>query len=173
SAEWNNEIEVEGLSSPTTWKLLKKGSPGDPAKEVIFTVHGVIAGKDLPPVTEAPPTGKIRYLKQSVKPVSLGTDTFADAARGVDTIREFFDRTFPEGQLQDGDTGFDEPRIDTMNWYFVALDSVAPWEENCPFQQGVDPLEVLGSLRKKGYIHTGDNVVEYMEYKQGEGGKKL
>lgn len=44
-------VMVEG---PKTWRLLKACKDGEPDEELVYTLRGVIADKNLPPLTVKP-----------------------------------------------------------------------------------------------------------------------
>jgi hypothetical protein len=46
--------KIEKFMEPTSWRIVKRGEPGKEPEEVIFTIQGVIAAKDLPPIAVKP-----------------------------------------------------------------------------------------------------------------------
>jgi hypothetical protein len=50
-------VEIVTVEPPKSWRLIKKltqDSTTAAAEELIFTVRGIISGKELPPFTEKP-----------------------------------------------------------------------------------------------------------------------
>jgi hypothetical protein len=55
--DWKQSVEMISVEPPKSWRLVKKAlqdSSTVVAEEIIFTVRGIISGKELPPVTEKP-----------------------------------------------------------------------------------------------------------------------
>jgi hypothetical protein len=55
--DWNLSMEIRVVDEPKTWRLLSKPDCEDTTgtlDEVVFTIRGILCGKDLPPVTEKP-----------------------------------------------------------------------------------------------------------------------
>lgn len=48
---WPDDIAITYMEKPRSWRLLKpKTDGGRPDEELVYTLHGVITDKDLPPV---------------------------------------------------------------------------------------------------------------------------
>ncbi|KAG6916518.1 hypothetical protein DXG01_006519 [Tephrocybe rancida] len=158
---------------PNASRLLKAPKEGDTAnEEAVFTLQGVITGKDLPLLSNTPPAGRIRFLKQSMKLSRLGTQAFANTVSTIAHIHGLFDRSFSDGQLQewissDGEDGV----LDFVNQYFTPASDVSPGEKHVPFEEGLDPASILNALSKKGFVRMDDNIVTYLEKKVNSSGE--
>jgi hypothetical protein len=56
-ANWKQTVEIVPVEPPKSWRLIKKvtqDSTAIAAEEFVFTVRGIISGKELPPITEKP-----------------------------------------------------------------------------------------------------------------------
>jgi hypothetical protein len=57
TTDLNQSMEIRVIDEPKTWRLLSKPDCEDTTgtlDEVVFTIRGILCGKDLPPVTEKP-----------------------------------------------------------------------------------------------------------------------
>lgn len=56
AAEWKDSMVVAMIEGPKTWRLLKACTDGDgnPDEEMVWTLRGVVADKNLPPLTVKP-----------------------------------------------------------------------------------------------------------------------
>ncbi|KAG6904399.1 hypothetical protein DXG01_010365 [Tephrocybe rancida] len=90
------------------------------------------------------------------------------------TVCELFDRVFEEGTLErwkDGLPGGEEKLLDMSN-KIVTPAAEAHDQEHVPFDPSSDPVGVMDTLMKKGFIRMEENVVQYLEGKLGLEGKR-
>jgi hypothetical protein len=162
---------------------------GKDAEEVVFSVHGMIHARDLPPIKTKPrycvnkqsgvmltqktnqtriPSHKYKFIRQGVTLVGLGTPTFTRALEAIENIYSHFDRHLQEGTLDKhsttvrGDGVSDE--LSMWNRYFTPLRE-AKGTQAIPFLPGVDPSGILYNMAHEDnnyrYIHSEDNQVQY------------
>lgn len=49
---WTDCVAVTYMEKPRTWRLLQaKAGCAPPDEELVFTLHGIIAAKELPPIS--------------------------------------------------------------------------------------------------------------------------
>lgn len=53
-ANWRDKFIVTKVEEPRTWRLLKAKVDGNPDEEMVFTIHGILVSKALPPLTVKP-----------------------------------------------------------------------------------------------------------------------
>ncbi|TFK58733.1 hypothetical protein BDN72DRAFT_906462, partial [Pluteus cervinus] len=101
--DWQSRYCLAYHNSPSAWRFVDvDGSAGfDCAREMIFTLQGVVEAKELPPVTTDPkiPRNKYIYLQQSVTLTGLGTPIFEQTVQALAEVATTFNRQFPEGQM--------------------------------------------------------------------------
>ncbi|KAG6906386.1 hypothetical protein DXG01_014177 [Tephrocybe rancida] len=147
----------EGFS-PDNLEALKVAKEGVADEEVVFTVYSIIKNKDLTPLRTAPVFPRIKFLKQSVMLKGLGTSAFDKCMKSTQLIHEAFDRSFPDGQLQEwNENEGEELAMHIANRFFMPLSKVAPGEHHIPFEKSINLMGVLASVVKKGFVSTEDN----------------
>ncbi|KAF8231609.1 hypothetical protein L208DRAFT_1276137 [Tricholoma matsutake] len=139
-------------------------------KEIIFTLMGVIASKELPPLRKKPnmPPAKYKLLHQSVTLAGLGMPTFETAIVAAKSIHGAFDHQFAEKTLMAWtESNTDQPMlhgINITNRYFTPKVE-AQAMEHIDFLPGMDPHGILCHMVKGdgvfSYIHTKDNQVQF------------
>ncbi|KAG6877295.1 hypothetical protein C0992_010360 [Termitomyces sp. T32_za158] len=115
---------------------------------MVFTIHGTITAKDLPPIVIKDRTGivvpRFKYFKQSVRLNGLDTAEFKEAIAAGKAICDVFDMAFAEGQLQEwGSTDGNDNNIDITNRYMTPIEEVILGEEHVPFDTDIDPKGML------------------------------
>ncbi|TFK57741.1 hypothetical protein BDN72DRAFT_866524, partial [Pluteus cervinus] len=150
--------------SPASWRLVKQS--GDASEEVIFTMQGVIEGKNLPPMIEDPkiPHNKAQFLTQSVTLSGLGTPTFEESLSALTKMYTVFCRQFPEGRVLPLPTaesciGVGES-LTFSNRYFTKR-AEGPHMRAISFSSIIDPKKYLTRMLSSTLIHTEENEVQY------------
>ncbi|EEB88791.1 hypothetical protein MPER_13193 [Moniliophthora perniciosa FA553] len=148
----------------TLWRLTRQ--TGDEDEEYVFTIQGIIAGHDLPPINNPYKRDvKTKNLAQRVKISGLGSETFSVAIHGFQRIDQFLRRNVRESDEQGTDVVVEYGEhiaLEVSNRYFSNRDQALK-SEACPFSDDVDPKGYLKSLEGKGYFHTMENTVRYFE----------
>ncbi|TFK59912.1 hypothetical protein BDN72DRAFT_780099, partial [Pluteus cervinus] len=149
---------------PASWRFIKHGDNN--AEEMVFTLRGVIEGKELPPIFTEPkiPRNKYVYLQQSVTLTGLGTPMFEKSVQALAEIATVFNRQFPEGQMIPWHSSpsclADGQSIVFSNRYFTRRKD-GPLMKPVPFDQDVDPRGFLSRATNSQIIHTEENKVKY------------
>ncbi|TFK60499.1 hypothetical protein BDN72DRAFT_779335, partial [Pluteus cervinus] len=149
---------------PSSWRLVKQ--TGAEKEEVVFTIQGVIEGKQLPPIIEdlKMARNKAFLLHQSVTLCGLGTKTFEESLSALTKIWTVFGRQFPEGRLmpwQAGASVFGGGTLTFSNRHFTKK-SEAGQMQSAPFPSNVDPKKILTKMLNSSLIHTAENNVQYV-----------
>jgi hypothetical protein len=176
-----DQNKIEQLTNPVSWWILKRSDDGTATEEVIFTIQGIIRGKDLPPVLEKPrciqeclerrrltllriASHQYKYLRQSISLGGLGSPTFTNAIRATKDIHRCFNRQFAEGTLEPWTEDEGAEIVDLSNRYLTPVSEAGDMED-INFLPGVDPKGLLRDLARGDgtctYIHTEDNQVSY------------
>ena len=50
--QWRSKYRIELFNGPTTFRLVRTDKGDQVAEEAVFSIQGVLSGKNLPPVTE-------------------------------------------------------------------------------------------------------------------------
>jgi hypothetical protein len=152
------------------------------AEEAVFSIQGVLSGKNLPPVTEkikwvkatlrrdnsqnnqTRSPSQARYLRQGVALVGYGTTTFNNAIISAQEIYGLFDRNLPEGSLEPWALGTASmaqgTTFEASNRYFTSKRD-APDMEPVPISPLIDPRGILEGLKKEELLHGEENQVYY------------
>lgn len=94
----------------------------------------------------------------------LSSETFVKAIANLDEAFAMMRLPFPDESVSSWQPATYEGHIavDIHTRYFTMRKS-APNEKNLPFMNGVDPDEVLSTLRRHDLIHGPDNRVTYLK----------
>ncbi|TFK59720.1 hypothetical protein BDN72DRAFT_905595 [Pluteus cervinus] len=165
---WENAYTLTYNANPASWRLVKQSKKEDEeaGEEVIFTLQGVVEGKNLPPVLEDPkvPRSKAHFLHQSVTLSGLETATFEESLTALQEMYTVFSRQFPEGRLMPWQAGTstlgDGGSITLSNRYFTKR-SEGQQMQSVPFAANVDPKKILTRMLNSSLIHTEENDVQY------------
>ncbi|TFK62689.1 hypothetical protein BDN72DRAFT_776823 [Pluteus cervinus] len=152
--------------SPASWRLVKQS--GDKSEEVIFTMQGVIEGKNLPPVGDSLvsriPNNKAHFMTQSVTLSGLGTPTFEESLSALTEMYTVFCRQFPEGRVLPLPTAEScigiGGSLTFSNRHFTKR-AEGPHMKAVPFSSLVDPKKYLTRMLSSTLIHTEENEVQY------------
>ncbi|TFK60848.1 hypothetical protein BDN72DRAFT_720845, partial [Pluteus cervinus] len=164
---------VVEITEPHCWRLIHTSADGEP-EEAVFNIHGVIVGKDLPPVVELPKMSMrtAPFLRQWVTLTGLSHGYFETAVDRVADVYDKFRRFFPENQLQpwsDMNCTLSEGRTLTFSNRFFTRRSEAPTLRPTPIPDEVDPKGLLKRLAMGPLFHSRDNEVQYYRrYKEDE-----
>ncbi|KAJ2917916.1 hypothetical protein MD484_g2530, partial [Candolleomyces efflorescens] len=141
--------------------------------EVVVKIPGVLCSKTLPPVSPALAVDTdehVRKLRQFVKLTGFSSTSF-DVMEGkiLEVVRAFSLAIHP-GKLMDVVfNGYDGHRsLDAHTRYFTERRQ-APSLTHQPFAVDVDPNQVLEEVRGGKYIHTTENVVQYVSLDESSG----
>ncbi|KAF8896010.1 hypothetical protein BD779DRAFT_1466051 [Infundibulicybe gibba] len=178
--KWMDQLRIECLEEPKTWRLLVATSSDGAlptVEEAVFTIQGVLMAKDLPPIQEklSQAAARCRYLRQGVTITGLGSPTFELAMNVAVEISRMFDRQFPEGKMEPwgpSTTEMEQSCIELSNRYFTPKRD-APRMSHIPFSAAIDPEGILESIAKAGYIHGEENMVDYYTCSHENGGEKF
>ncbi|EFI27784.1 hypothetical protein CC1G_14707 [Coprinopsis cinerea okayama7 len=157
-----NSLSVVQFENPSTYRLTQRD---DPESETYFKVIGVLCSKVLPPFQTTPKIRTLQHLRnlrQFVKVTGLGSTSFSLAGGAMESVVELFKQALgsdalvgTEEKLYEGDLA-----LDFHARYFTDRE-VAPQEKHIPFDDLVDPQQILETLRGTRFIHGPDNRVEY------------
>ncbi|EAU84994.1 hypothetical protein CC1G_04090 [Coprinopsis cinerea okayama7 len=164
--------KVVGFEYPRAFRLMQVD--GMEETELHFKFFGVLCDRNLPPLTHVPrrrDAGTIRNLRQHVRITGLGDEHFQRVADSVFSAQTLFcdslggprQVTPPSSLPYEGFT-----TIDAHARYFTDR-TANPFESHQPFLPGVDPNNILESLRGEKFIHTMDNQVEYAVRVENDG----
>ncbi|KAJ7765354.1 hypothetical protein B0H16DRAFT_1717899 [Mycena metata] len=163
------DLELEGSTVTEigacrkNWKLCVPCEEDGVLDEVVFGVQGVLTNVNLVPITvgKMDPRRAIR-LTQRVEIAGLGTPTFEEALRKLESAHDQFSEHF---------CGQDIGKIDPQNGEFgralacsnrvFTMRADYPTEQSTEFEAGVDPLGSLEKLSTKDLFHGPGNVVKY------------
>ncbi|TFK59336.1 hypothetical protein BDN72DRAFT_905949 [Pluteus cervinus] len=162
---WDTTYGPTYSAEPSSWRLVKK--TGAEKEEVVFTIQGVIEGKELPPVFEdlKIARNKAFFLHQSLMLSGLGTTTFEESLSALTKIWTVFGRQFPEGRLmpwQAGVSAFGGAGTLTLSNRYFTKKSEAGQMQGVPFPSNVDPKKILTKMLNPSLIHTAENNVQYV-----------
>ncbi|KAF8811605.1 hypothetical protein BYT27DRAFT_7089134 [Phlegmacium glaucopus] len=158
------------FGNPMTYRLVKIGEGSSEFKEATFTVHGVILDKDLPPIwLDTDEQSKNRYAKfirQYVAVTGIGLEEFSKVLSGLARVHQYFEDLLPANKLERL-----EPFSINGNLALACHTRYFQSRRHCrsadphPFGPGVDPNDDLKQIGGDLYIHTEDNVVQYLARK--------
>ncbi|TFK63284.1 hypothetical protein BDN72DRAFT_776071, partial [Pluteus cervinus] len=163
---------IEEYPEPHCWRLIK--NVGDEKQEAVFSLHGIIVDKDLPPITVAPTNTKsCPFLRQQITLSGLNCSEFEYAVDKARDIYNKFRRFFPEKQLlswPELKCVISEGRTLTLGNRYFTRRSEAPTLQPIPFELCVDPNRVLAGCVNAHLFHSADNTVNYYRrYKDDDG----
>ncbi|TFK62686.1 hypothetical protein BDN72DRAFT_776821, partial [Pluteus cervinus] len=163
---------VTEYSEPHCWRLTRNAA-GSELEEGVFSLQGVIASKDLPPMIDASSASKrsAPFLRQQVTLTGFSLPTFEKALDYAGEVYNKFRRYFPDKQLQPWvlPPCSESPgrTITFSNRYFTRRNE-APTLRSIPFPLVVDPKSILANLVDGTMFHSEDNEVSYYERYQEE-----
>ncbi|KAF8220048.1 hypothetical protein L208DRAFT_1336020, partial [Tricholoma matsutake] len=149
-----------------TLRLVHSDGTDKAAEEVVFSIQGLLSGKNLPPIIEKIRlTSQGHYLQQGVSLLGCGTCTFEQALNAAQEIYSPFNRNIEEASLEfwtlttapgitQGHT------LKALNQYLTAKHD-APTMASVPIPALVDPRGILDKLTKEGFIYGEENEVRY------------
>ncbi|TFK60034.1 hypothetical protein BDN72DRAFT_905317 [Pluteus cervinus] len=166
---WENTYTLMHHANPASWRLVKQKKEDDEAEEaeeVIFTLQGVVDGKNLPPILEDPkvPRNKAHFLQQSITLSGLKTTTFEETLTALQEMYTVISRQFPEGRLlpwQPGPTVLGEGGSITLSNRYFTKRSEGQQMQSTPFSTNIDPKKILTRMLTSSLIHTEENEVQY------------
>ncbi|TFK61819.1 hypothetical protein BDN72DRAFT_903764 [Pluteus cervinus] len=169
NADWITLYTIEEYPEPHCWRLIK--NVGDEKQEAVFSLHGVIVDKDLPPITVAPTNTKAcAFLRQQITLSGLNISEFEYAVDKARDIYHKFRRFFPEKQLltwPELKCVISEGRTLTLGNRYFTRRSEAPTLQPIPFELCVDPNRILAGCVNAHLFHSADNTVNYYQrYKE-------
>ncbi|KAK0432193.1 hypothetical protein EV421DRAFT_2001447 [Armillaria borealis] len=161
---WLGKASMMSVDNDRTWRMVETDNENQ-LEEMVFTLQGIIAKKDLPPVNDIPlecRRDNYGFLQQNVRLTGLGCQAFKDIADTVLEVQLVFERQFPKGMFQEWtpDNTDDNMSIDISNCYLKSC-RTHPQEE-ASFEKGVDSKSILAAAcTKRNLIHTEDNKVRF------------
>ncbi|SJL18018.1 uncharacterized protein ARMOST_21589 [Armillaria ostoyae] len=169
---WLSKASTMSIDNNRMWRMVKTAEDNQ-LEEIVFTVQGVLAKKDLPPVNDAPLRDNYMFLQQHIRITGLGCEGFNDAADNILEAQLVFERKFPEGTFErwtpdnmDGCIG-----IDISNRYLET--SKAYPQEQASFEKGVDLKGILAAAcMRRDLLHTEDNKVRFFSSSIDEDGER-
>ncbi|TFK59185.1 hypothetical protein BDN72DRAFT_906086 [Pluteus cervinus] len=170
---WLDNFSVVEISEPRCWRLTRILDNGE-SEEAVFSLHGIVVGKDLPPVTELQKmaTRSHPFLRQSVTLSGLDSTKFETAVDRIHDIYNKYRRFFPENQLlpwNDLHCTITTGRTLTFSNRYFTRRNEAPTLRAIPFTEEVDPKGLLTKLITGHLFHCSDNEVSYYtRYKDDE-----
>ena len=191
--------QVEEIKKPTIYRLTISGENTSEREEAVFIVHGILIDKDLPPVIVTKlvffpvyfltiftifyifisqtrnDQGRIQKFaaiaRQYIALTGLNLDLFDDALEGLARVHRFFEDSLPPNSIE----SFQLPTIEGSSvlashtrYFTPRRNSLSLILEN--FGPGVDPNGVLEYLKGSNFVHTEDNVVQYLGEKESKNG---
>ncbi|PBK65049.1 hypothetical protein ARMSODRAFT_892353 [Armillaria solidipes] len=170
--KWLSKASTMSIDNNRTWRMVKTAEDNQ-LEEIVFTIQGVLAKKDLLPVNDAPLRDNYMFLQQHIRMTGLGCKGFNDAADNILEAQLVFKRKFPEGTFErwtpdntDGCIG-----IDISNHYLET--SKAYPQEQASFEKGVDPKGILAAAcARRDLLHTEDNKVRFFSSSIDEDGER-
>ncbi|TFK58566.1 hypothetical protein BDN72DRAFT_781927 [Pluteus cervinus] len=172
-ADWLTSYAIEEYPEPHCWRLIKNVS--DEKQEAVFSLHGVIVDKDLPPIVVAPThTKAYAFLRQQITLSGLNIPEFEDAVDKARDIYNRFRRFFPEKQLlpwPELKCIISEGRTLTLGNRYFTRRSEAPTLQPIPFERYVDPNRILAGCTNAQLFHSADNTVNYYRRYKDENGE--
>ncbi|KAG6914923.1 hypothetical protein DXG01_014409 [Tephrocybe rancida] len=178
--EWKDSIRIKRFANPETWRLVRADDDMKLTdEEMVFTVYGAIVKKDFPPLRgggKASEEMRLKYMKQSVKLDRLGTPEFEAAIAAAGEVCRYFDREFPEGQLEQWShqhEGHEIKVLDIANRMFTPMSETTTADEHIPFDKASDPRGISIDAVSRGFKRTEDNIVEYATARTTLEGKRV
>ncbi|KAF8801842.1 hypothetical protein BYT27DRAFT_7226656 [Phlegmacium glaucopus] len=170
----NSGIEVKHFDAPNTLRLVHTDANGRATEEVVFTIQGVLSGKNLPPVTEKiRSTSQARYLQQGITLIGSGTPTFEEAIDAAQEIYSIFDRNVQDTSLESWSlpsSPITQGRaLDASNRYLTSKQDT-PAMASIPIPTMIDPQGILKKLTKEGFLYSKENEVQYYQVHKSDKG---
>ncbi|TFK58622.1 hypothetical protein BDN72DRAFT_906570 [Pluteus cervinus] len=170
---WLDDFNVVEIPEPHCWRLIRILDNGE-SEEAVFSLHGIVIGKDLPPVTElqkmAPRSHP--FLQQAITLSGLDSAKFETAIDRTHDIYNKYRRFFPDNQLlpwNDLHCTITPGRTLTFSNRYFTRRKEAPTMRAIPFAVEVDPKGLLSQLITGHLFHSIDNQVSYYtRYKDDE-----
>ncbi|KAJ7247244.1 hypothetical protein C8J57DRAFT_1674002 [Mycena rebaudengoi] len=165
------KVSTEEIGFPKAHKAVIKDEAGT-ARELTFTVVGMLQDMDLPPVRHGRVTSRnIPFVRRQASIVGLGTDQFTKALENILPVAIEVELAFDSNDVTSWTPApiSDElgDSIQASARYFT-LAKDAPEKQVVEFNSHLDPSGVLGGMLSKGIFHCADNDVKYMNL---DGGK--
>ncbi|PBK58999.1 hypothetical protein ARMSODRAFT_983412 [Armillaria solidipes] len=161
-SKWLGKASMMSVDNDQTWRMVETDNENQ-LEEMVFTLQGIIAKKDLPLVNDIPLERRrdnYGFLQQNVRLTGLGCQAFKDTADTILEAQLVFERQFPKGMFQEWtpDNTDDNMSINISNCYLKSC-TTHPQEE-ASFEKGVDPKSILAAAcTKRNLIHTEDNKI--------------
>ncbi|KAF6742263.1 hypothetical protein DFP72DRAFT_817675 [Ephemerocybe angulata] len=161
-----DRYRVVKTPDPALFRLCTTSIDGD-VEEEVFRVHGIVCGKDLPPlpmnVTKL--AKKRLFLRQSIRLTGLDDMHFA---RAVEQVEEGFVKISMDAEGREMDaydwSNFNGRRILEASTRYFTHKSQAGGGSSVPFAEEVDPHGTLRALTMDGdFLHLQENDVIYSE----------
>ncbi|KAK7037346.1 hypothetical protein VNI00_011096 [Paramarasmius palmivorus] len=158
--QWPSSVKVAEMGVPKAYRLISQDE-GVP-EELVFRLHGVLIGKELPPVERAMSKNtKAKHLRQSVTIAGLGDETFQEALQGLEVVESMFGRYVGTDKLQRHDLvrQFQQrPAMEIYNRYFTPATVARRGDEPVlALGSEVDPKGFLAATAREEYVHTEEN----------------
>ncbi|KAJ2920515.1 hypothetical protein H1R20_g16579, partial [Candolleomyces eurysporus] len=162
------DVKARQFDKPKTWRMCQFDDAGGGMAGVHFRVQGIIAGKELPPLSS---NGNIiqlkkgrRYLRQNIKLFGGKSDVFADAAHATEKAYVQFAGHFADGTMEGWELGTrgGDPIIEA-NTRYLTPKVLCSDESAEKLDEYIDPQGVLQKIMEDDFVYGPDNKVEYME----------
>ncbi|SJL06771.1 uncharacterized protein ARMOST_10113 [Armillaria ostoyae] len=158
---WISKVAVMSIDEERTWQTVETDE-NNQLEEVIFKIQGILAKKDLPPVTEVSSKDNYTFLQQHVRITGIRGEAFKDTADLIMKVQLMFERHFPDSAwekwIPNNTDGI--MALDISNRYFETRKTHP--QEQAEYEQGVDPKGILAAAcLKRNLIHTKDNKVRF------------
>ncbi|KAF8230255.1 hypothetical protein L208DRAFT_1282863, partial [Tricholoma matsutake] len=172
------KFKVKHFEAPSTLQLVHSDGTDKAAEETVFSIQGLLSGKNLPPIIEKIRlTSQGHHLRQGVSLLSCGTHTFEQVLDVAQEIYSLFNHNVEEVSLESW-TLTTTPSImqgntlEASNRYLAAKRD-APTMASVPILASVDPRGILDKLTKEGFIYGEENEVRYYNiHNTSEGTKR-
>ncbi|KAK7040137.1 hypothetical protein VNI00_009943 [Paramarasmius palmivorus] len=172
--DWKND-SVDATQTGTreclTWRLTEINEEGV-TEEIVFSVQGIIAQCDLPPIMR--PFGKntsARNIQQRIIITGLDQPTFLQSIQGINRVNAMLRKHIREETIPDVHTYVgDYHAIEISNRYFTSR-RFAGNETHVPFSTDIDPKGHLEQMKTDNFIHSTENDVAYYERRHDTSGR--
>lgn len=179
------KYQVQAFGTPAIYRLINLTENSSELEEATFTVHGIILEKELPPINHVecdsysliifvPYLKYFRhnprrnqnfaaYIRQYVALAGYDLESFNRTLEAYAKVHHYFRDLLPTITLEDiqpvsiGDFS----ALACYTRYFTSRRS-CPSAIHQPFGPGVDPDGYLDKLRGNTYVHTEDNMVQFL-----------
>ncbi|KAF5353590.1 hypothetical protein D9758_013781 [Tetrapyrgos nigripes] len=168
----NGDLQVRKYATPHSYRVTNPvdiENESGPYQETIFRLQGVIYEQELPPVALVSGTHghkQVPYLRQHIGILGLGLPYMNTSINKFHLLFAKFQRALnghtlnpwvPDNSFGSGHVGI------TASCRYFTVGQNALGKQNVPFQDGVDPDQVLQSFLKDGVAHTEENDMLYMK----------